>query len=178
MTERSTHVWVEQVKMTLGGAEDIIQRTVNLLHHATLGHSQPKGVVLSGKPGTGKTALALTLAKYSQLPFFVINCPDLFMTEEGASEAKLKSIFTTALQHKTSILILDEMDILAGTLTKATGLEARLGSLLLSLIDTMPTKEGHCIFVIGNSLGDTLGDVIGDTLGDTHKALENPCLLF
>ncbi|KAI9029876.1 P-loop containing nucleoside triphosphate hydrolase protein [Phycomyces nitens] len=146
--------WIDNVQTTIGGCNPIIQKlvqSISQLRSPVQPHSRSKGVVLCGKPGSGKTGLAIAIAKESRLPYYIVNSPDVFMTEEGASEAKLKGLFDTALQHKLSILILDEIDMLAGTLDhKKTGLDSRLGSLLLSLIDRInQPDDDHLVYVVG-----------------------------
>lgn len=68
--------------------------------------------------------------------------------EEGISELKLETFFRNTDQHKMAILILDELDMIAGTITsKKSGLDKRISSLLASLID----KMGSNVYIIGLS---------------------------
>ncbi|SAM08560.1 hypothetical protein [Absidia glauca] len=144
-------IWINKVTSTVGGHQDLVTYLVDKIYtQHTLRQLQSqqsqqcptdyafsKGVVLHGKPGTGKTALSLALAKESQLPYHVINGPDIFQTEEGASETKLRAVFDAAKAHSTmALVIVDEWDMLAGKLIKSkTGLDTRVTSMMQSCID-------------------------------------------
>jgi len=84
---RSKADWIELTRQTIGGLDESVIAIINVIHtfittidHETIYSNIPrtKGIVLSGKPGTGKTALALRIAETSELPYYVVNCPDLF----------------------------------------------------------------------------------------------------
>ncbi|KAI8340216.1 P-loop containing nucleoside triphosphate hydrolase protein [Chlamydoabsidia padenii] len=156
IAERET--WINNVISTIGGYQDLVTYLVDkistqqairhLQQNPTTDYAFSKGVVLHGKPGTGKTALALTLAKASQLPYFLVNGPDIFQTEEGASETKLRTTFTEAKkkaqQQSVVLVIVDEWDMLAGKLSKnKTGLDTRVTSMMQNCID-----EDNGVFVL------------------------------
>ncbi|KAG0324241.1 hypothetical protein BG004_003516, partial [Podila humilis] len=88
--------------------------------------------------------------EHSGLPYAVINCPDVFQTDEGASENYLRSSFMTPLsQHRVSMLILDEIDMIASERASRKGVEAKLFATLLNLIDTINLDpDGHKIIII------------------------------
>ncbi|KAI8975691.1 hypothetical protein BDF20DRAFT_880124 [Mycotypha africana] len=74
--------WLSQVKEEIGGYDTLIQYIVsrfNVKYKDPLSSlPRSKGTVLYGKPGTGKTALAISIAKTSSLPYYVLNSPDIF----------------------------------------------------------------------------------------------------
>ncbi|ORZ02134.1 P-loop containing nucleoside triphosphate hydrolase protein [Syncephalastrum racemosum] len=146
--------WIALTERTIGGYSnvllDIASQIQTLRLFASSQYSstfrRSSGSVVYGKPGTGKTALALALAAHSQLPYYIINGPDVFQTEQGATETHIRSIFQEACQHPCAIIILDELDLLACSLKDKKGdLDVRISSTLLSLIDSM---EGH-VYVLG-----------------------------
>ncbi|CAO3616280.1 unnamed protein product [Mucor hiemalis] len=145
--------WTQHVINEIGGCDDLVEhiiKKINVVQENTTLSSLPrsKGTLLFGKPGTGKTILAKTIAKYSNIPYFILNSPDIFQAEEGISELKLETFFRNTDQHKLAILILDELDMIAGTITsKKSGLDMRISSLLASLID----KMGSNVYIIGLS---------------------------
>ncbi|RCI04718.1 hypothetical protein CU098_000465, partial [Rhizopus stolonifer] len=137
--------WQDQVVSQVGGCSELVHHIIQRISAATLS-SRSKGILLYGKPGTGKTALAMAVAKFSNLPYYVLNTPDIFQTEEGVSETKLFAFFEQAKRcNALSILILDEIDMIAGKWTsKRSALDMRISSLLMSLID-----KSDNVFLIG-----------------------------
>lgn len=81
---------------------------------AALGVRPPRGVLLHGQPGTGKTLLARALATAGQAGFIAIRGPELLTEWQGASERALRSIFARARMAAPCILFFDEIDAIAG----------------------------------------------------------------
>ncbi|KAI8599465.1 P-loop containing nucleoside triphosphate hydrolase protein [Dissophora ornata] len=112
-----------------------------------------KGILIYGRPGTGKSRLASSIAEYSGLPYTTFNCPDVFQTDAGASENYLRDAFKSLLSRgKASILILDEVDMIASNRTSRKGqrrVEAKLFATLLRLVDVINLNPGgNKIFII------------------------------
>ncbi len=78
-----------------------------------LGVDPPRGVLLHGPPGTGKTRLARGVANESEAEFFLINGPEIMGSAYGESEKKLREIFEAATKAAPSILFIDEIDSIA-----------------------------------------------------------------
>ncbi|KAF9278174.1 hypothetical protein BGZ68_008749 [Mortierella alpina] len=103
--------WVTAVKRTIGGYDDTLEQIANHMYgymesaidserttSTTSCFQTPfKGILISGRPGTGKSVMASSLAEHSGLPYTIINCPDVFQT---GVEAKL---FATLLHLIDSI---------------------------------------------------------------------------
>src|SRR3546814_5926898 len=75
-----------------------------------LGVDPPKGVLLHGPPGTGKTRLARAVANESEAQFYHIAGPEIMCSAYGESERRLREIFEEAAPHAPSILFIDEID--------------------------------------------------------------------
>uniref|UniRef100_A0A3B0MTU6 Cell divison cycle CDC48 homologue, putative or transitional endoplasmic reticulum ATPase, putative n=1 Tax=Theileria annulata TaxID=5874 RepID=A0A3B0MTU6_THEAN len=102
----------------------------------TVGINPPKGVILHGPPGSGKTLVARAIANETGAKCYVINGPEIMSKMVGESEEKLRKTFETASKNAPSIIFIDEIDSIAGKRDKTSGeLERRLVSQLLTLMD-------------------------------------------
>ncbi|HEY7571170.1 MAG TPA: CDC48 family AAA ATPase [Nitrososphaeraceae archaeon] len=101
-----------------------------------LGVEAPKGVLLHGAPGTGKTLLAKAIANETNANFYSISGPEIMSKFYGESEAHLREIFQKADQNAPAIIFIDEIDSIAPKREDVTGeVERRVVSQLLSLMD-------------------------------------------
>lgn len=115
---------------------------------AKLGIEPPRGVLLIGQPGSGKTILANAIANESNMNFQIVNGPEIIQKHYGESEAKIRNLLEVASKHQPSIIFLDELDAIAPRRDKVTGdVEKRVVSQLLTLMDRV--KEKGNIMVIG-----------------------------
>ncbi len=139
----------------LGGLEEEIQRIREMVElpmrhpeiFQTLGIDPPKGVLLLGPPGCGKTLLARAVANESDANFFSINGPEIISKFYGESEAKLREIFEQAHKSAPSIILIDELDSIAPKREEVTGeVEKRVVAQLLSLMDGL-TGRGNVIVI-------------------------------
>src|SRR3546814_13672520 len=107
-----------------------------------LGVDPPRGVLLHGPPGTGKTRLARAVANESDAEFFLINGPEIVGSAYGESEKKLREIFEAATKAAPSILFIDEIDSIAPKRGQVTGeTEKRLVAQLLTLLDGLEARN-------------------------------------
>jgi transitional endoplasmic reticulum ATPase len=112
-----------------------------------LGINPPRGVLLTGPPGSGKTAMARAVAKETGAYFFLVNGPEVISKRAGESEANLRRAFedaeNNAEDYNGAILFIDEIDSLAPKREKAGGeVEKRMVSQLLTLMDGLkPTSK-------------------------------------
>ncbi len=112
-----------------------------------LGIEPPKGVLLYGSPGTGKTLLAKAVANESDAHFIDISGPELVSKFVGESEEKLREIFNEAKEKAPTIIFMDEIDAIAPKREEATNeVERRMVSQLLTLMDGM-TSRGQVIVI-------------------------------
>lgn len=123
-----------------------------------LGIDPPKGVLLHGAPGTGKTLIARALANETDAHFSSINGPEVMSMFYGQSEANLRKVFNQAKKNQPSIIFIDEIDALAPKREEMTGkgeVEKRVVSQLLTLLDGLEKREQ--VVVIGaTNIPDTL----------------------
>ncbi|MHA2393578.1 MAG: CDC48 family AAA ATPase [Promethearchaeota archaeon] len=128
----------------VGGLDREIQRVREMvelpLRHPSLfkrlGIDPPKGVLLRGPPGCGKTLLARAVANESEAHFISINGPEVMSKFYGESEKKLRKLFIEAEEKSPSIIFIDEIDAIAPKRETVTGeVERRVVAQLLALMD-------------------------------------------
>ena len=133
----------------IGGIKDEIQKVREMielpLRHPEifekLGVEAPKGVLLYGAPGTGKTLLAKAVATESSAHFIPIGGPEIMSKFYGESEARLREIFKEAKEKAPTIIFIDEIDSIAPKREEVTGeVERRVVSQLLSLMDGLEAR--------------------------------------
>ncbi|MDP2858828.1 MAG: CDC48 family AAA ATPase [Bacillota bacterium] len=113
-----------------------------------LGIEAPRGVLLSGPPGCGKTLIARAVAGETSATFLTINGPEIIHKFYGESEAHLRQIFDQAHRGAPSILFIDEIDAIAPKRSEVTGeVEKRVVAQLLGLMDGL--KDRGQVIVIG-----------------------------
>ncbi|MBA3576415.1 MAG: CDC48 family AAA ATPase [Sphingomonas sp.] len=143
----------------LGGMRDTIdalREMVELpLRHPELfqrlGVDPPKGVLLHGPPGTGKTRLAKAVANESSAQFFHIAGPEIMGSAYGESERKLRELFEAAAAAAPSIIFIDEIDSIAPKRGQVTGeAEKRLVAQLLSLMDGIEPRQNLVVIAATN----------------------------
>jgi transitional endoplasmic reticulum ATPase len=116
-----------------------------------LGVDPPRGVLLHGPPGTGKTRLARAVANESEAAFFVINGPEIMGSAYGESEKKLREVFDKATKAAPSILFIDEIDSIAPARDKVQGeAEKRLVAQLLTLMDGLEPRTNLVVIAATN----------------------------
>ena len=95
-------------------AKENLQEVVNYLHDPTkykeIGASMPKGILLVGPPGTGKTMLAKAVAGESNVPFFSISGSEFVEMFVGMGASKVRDLFTQAKEKAPCIVFIDEID--------------------------------------------------------------------
>jgi len=114
----------------------------------TLGVKPPRGVLLYGPPGSGKTLIARAVANETGAFFFLINGPEIMSKMAGESESNLRKAFEEAEKNAPAIIFIDEIDSIAPKRDKSNGeVEKRIVSQLLTLMDGL--KQRASVVVIG-----------------------------
>ena len=140
-----------------GGNEEVLTNICKLLVHLKhpevylkLGVTPPRGFLLHGPPGCGKTLLAHAIAGELQLPFIKISAPEVVSGVSGDSEQKLRELFEQAVEASPCVLFIDEVDCISTKReTAAREMERRIVSQLVSCLDDLSGSPGCEVVVIG-----------------------------
>lgn len=143
----------------LEGAKEELQEIVDFLKspqkYTDLGAKIPKGALLVGQPGTGKTLLAKAVAGEAQVPFFSLSGSDFVEMFVGVGASRVRDLFKQAKEKSPSIIFIDEIDAIG----RARGKNANFGSnderentlnQLLTEMDGFGTNSGVIILAATN----------------------------
>jgi transitional endoplasmic reticulum ATPase len=150
---------LEEVKRELQEAVEWPLRYPEL--YTKLGHSIPRGILLHGPSGTGKTLLAKAVATESEANFIAVKGPELISKWVGESERGIREIFRRARQAAPCVVFFDEIDSIASARTVAGGTEGggegiaggintRILSQLLTELDGMEQLHGVVVLAATN----------------------------
>ncbi|CAL9736507.1 ribosome biogenesis ATPase Rix7p [Monosporozyma servazzii] len=146
---------------SLGGMDDVVAQLMELvglpiLHpeiFATTGIEPPRGILLHGPPGCGKTSIANALAGELKVPFISLSAPSVVSGMSGESEKKIRDIFQEAKQIAPCLIFFDEIDAIT---PKRDGgaqreMEKRIVAQLLTSMDELSFENtnGKPVIVIG-----------------------------
>lgn len=122
----------------------------------TLGVKPPRGVLLYGPPGSGKTLIARAVANETGAFFFLINGPEIMSKMAGEAEGNLRKAFEEAEKNSPAIIFIDEIDSIAPNREKVHGeVERRVVSQLLTLMDGLKAR-GHVIVIAATNRPNSL----------------------
>ena len=130
----------------LGGMEHVLQQIRQLIEYPLvrpelyrhLGVDPPRGVLLRGPPGCGKTHLSNAIAGQLGLPYFRVSAPELVSGMSGESEGRIRKLFEAASAAAPSLIFLDELDAICPKRSDGggqRGMEKRMVAQLLSSMD-------------------------------------------
>ena len=160
---------VREAKLTyedIGGLGNQVKRIREMIElplrfpqvFARLGIDPPKGVLLHGPPGCGKTLIAKAIANETDATFLQISGPEIMRKFYGESEAYLRNVFEKAKKNAPSILFLDELDAIAPKREELGGekqVERRVVAQLLALMDGLE-ERGQVIIIGATNLPNAL----------------------
>uniref|UniRef100_A0A7S2JP75 Vesicle-fusing ATPase n=1 Tax=Haptolina brevifila TaxID=156173 RepID=A0A7S2JP75_9EUKA len=117
----------------------------------SVGIRPPRGVLIYGPPGCGKTTVAKAVAAETGAYFFLINGPEVMSKMAGESEQKLRHAFDECEKNSPAILFIDEIDAIAPRRDKAQGeVEKRIVSQMLTLMDGISPKSQVVVMAATN----------------------------
>ena len=141
----------------LGGIESILEEIKDLVErpfrnpelYQHLGVDPPRGILLHGAPGSGKTSLAMAIAGELQVPLLKVSAPELVSGMSGESEGRIRELFDQARASAPCLLFLDEIDAITPKReTAQREMERRIVAQLLTCMDDLSRSTAQ-IMVIG-----------------------------
>ena len=128
-------------------AKESLQEIVNYLHdpsqYREIGASMPKGILLVGPPGTGKTMLAKAVAGEANVPFFSISGSEFVEMFVGMGASKVRDLFKQAKEKAPCIVFIDEIDAIGKKRDGQVGGNDEREQTLNQLLTEMDGFEGN-----------------------------------
>ncbi len=135
-------------------AKESLQEIIDFLHnpqkYAEIGAKLPKGALLVGSPGTGKTLLAKAVAGEAGVPFFSISGSDFEEMFVGVGASRVRDLFQQATKVAPSIVFIDEIDAVGRTRDSRFGTNDQTLNQLLGELDGFDSSKGVVILAATN----------------------------
>ncbi|WMJ80801.1 AAA family ATPase [Clostridium sp. MB40-C1] len=137
--------------------KDIVDFLKNPEKYASYGARMPKGIILYGEPGTGKTLLAKAVAGEAGVPFYAMSGSDFIQVYVGVGASRIRQLFKKAKAHGKAVIFIDEIDAIGKKRdsSKATGGSDERDQTLNALLTEMSgfnEKEGIVVMAATNRL--------------------------
>jgi AAA family ATPase len=122
-------------------------------HNTQSGLKPPRGLLLHGPPGTGKTHLARAIATSTGSSVIIVNGPELSSAYHGETEASLRRVFSDARAKAPCIIVLDEVDAICPRREDSAGgeVEKRVVATLLTEMDGVEGDENARVVVVATT---------------------------
>lgn len=135
---------------------DIVDFLKNPEKYSAYGARMPKGIILYGEPGTGKTLLAKAVAGEANVPFYAVTGSDFVQVYVGVGASRIRQLFKKARSHGKAVIFIDEIDAIGKKRdsSKAGGSDERDQTLnaLLTEMSGFNEKEGIVVMAATNRL--------------------------
>lgn len=126
----------------------------------SVGVKPPRGVLMYGPPGSGKTLIARAVANETGAFFFLINGPEIMSKLAGESESNLRKAFEEAEKNSPAIIFIDEIDAIAPKREKTQGeVERRIVSQLLTLMDGLKSRS-HVVVIAATNRPNSIDSAL------------------
>ena len=139
----------------------VIRQLRNYREYEKNGIRIPRGIILDGAPGCGKTMLAKAVANAADMPFISMNAGEFLSRWVGEGERRIREVFAAARRYAPSIVFIDEIDCIAkdrmGDAAQSAHTDGLTNS-LLSELDGFDTGSAAPVFVIAATNFETRGD--------------------
>lgn len=123
------------------------------------GIKPPRGILLYGPPGCGKTLIARAIATSLKMSFFSISAASVYQMYLGESERVVRELFALARQRSPSVIFIDEIDAMVGKRGNATGVSERVLSTFLNEMDGV-TSLNDVVVVAATNRIDALDEAL------------------
>lgn len=149
----------------LGGIEGVLEDIRELVErpfryprvYRHLGVEPPRGVLLHGPPGSGKTCLAMAIAGELGVPLIKVSAPELVSGMSGESESRIRELFDQAVQSAPCLLFLDEIDAITPKReTAQREMERRIVAQLLTCLDDLGRSASQVMVIGATNRPDSL----------------------
>ena len=161
-----TPTMLSKVKIAdIGGVEKTLKQLCELLLNVKhpeiynhIGLPPPRGFLLHGPPGSGKTLLANAIAGQLNIPLLEVPAKELVAGVSGESEERIRDVFDQAAALSPCVLFLDEIDAISSNRNNASkDMERRIVAQLLNSLDGLSQRpNGNQVLVIGATNNPTI----------------------
>ncbi|SHH67206.1 ATP-dependent metallopeptidase FtsH/Yme1/Tma family protein [Clostridium grantii] len=142
---------------------DVVDFLKNPEKYSSYGAKMPRGVILYGEPGTGKTLLAKAVAGEANVPFYAVSGSDFIQVYVGVGASRIRQLFKKAKSHGKAVIFIDEIDAIgkkrSGNASGGSDERDQTLNALLTEMSGFAEKEGIVVMAATNRL-DMLDDAL------------------